>query len=136
MSSAFDSEDFCFIYLAEKSGNLAFYTLISIGISIVNVFIIQVNTLLIRKIGFTYKSQTISVTMISVFLTQFFNTGILLLFTNANFEHSFLSFIPINGEHSDFSTRWYLDMGPLLIRTMQVISIFPYLNFIIFYFLK
>ena len=53
--SAFNDDDFCFTYIMEKNGNLAFYTGISLGISIVNVVIIKLNEFLIRKIGFHYQ---------------------------------------------------------------------------------
>jgi len=119
--------------LVEKGGNLAFYTGISLLISGVNLVIIQVNAKLVETIGFHFKSQSIRQMMFGTFISQFFNTGILLLLTNANFEKTFLSFIPINGEHSDFTTRWYLDMGPLIIKTMQISSVFPLISFLLLF---
>lgn len=72
--------------------------------------------------------------MISILYASYFNTAILLLLCNANFSaYPILRILPLKGQFADTSTNWYILIGPALINTMLILSIFPYINFIIFY---
>lgn len=75
----------------------------------------------------------------SIFAAQYFNTAIILLLTNANFENTVFKFAPAwvtKGIYSDFHTRWYFETGNLIVQTMLIFAIFPYLNFFIYYILS
>lgn len=61
------------------------------------------------------------------------------MLTNANFENTVLKFIPsqlVEGIYSDFHTRWYMETGNLIVQTMLIFAVFPYLNFFIYYILS
>ena len=70
--------------------------------------------------------------MISIFIASFVNTGIIILFTNADLRYSVLSFMGIQNQYADLNQDWYLDMGPNLFKTMLVMSVFPYVEFVMF----
>ena len=53
-------------------------------VSVINVIIRTLNITLIQKIGLDTESEQTSMIMQSIFITSFINTGIILLFTNAN----------------------------------------------------
>lgn len=70
--------------------------------------------------------------VISIFIAQYFNTGIILLLTNADFENgSFLVFLGdlFQGSFSDFTTRWYLQVSPAIVTTMMIKAVSPQMNF-------
>ena len=73
----------------------------------------------------------------SILISQFFNTAVILLLTNANFEDFYLlSLLPFRGKNKDFTTQWHLEAGPLIVQTMLVVSISPYTSFITSYIFK
>jgi hypothetical protein len=74
--------------------------------------------------------------MLSIFVTSFINTGIILLFTNANLEYSILKFIPITNQYADFNKNWYMDIAPSLTQTMIIMAVFPWVEICIFGFIK
>lgn len=53
-------------------------------VSVINVIIRTLNITLIQRIGLDTESEQTSMIMQSIFITSFINTGIILLFTNAN----------------------------------------------------
>ena len=61
-----------------------------------------------------------------VFFCLFFNTGMLLLLTNANFADvsGFLA-VPFHGTYYDFSPKWYSMVGATLVNTMQTNAFMP-----------
>lgn len=67
-----------------------------------------------------------------MFLATFFNTAILILLTNANTQQTVLSFLPFNGIYSDLDQSWYLNVGPTLIYTMQINSVYVYIDWIVY----
>ena len=76
-----------------------------------NYFLKQLNYDLIKLIGFNYESEEIMQIMTFIFISQYINTALLLMLTNANFEDTPLSFIPINNGFADFSGDWYVLVG-------------------------
>ena len=85
----------------------------------------------IKSIGFSYESQQIMTIMTTIFYSQYFNTGLVLMISNANFKHTPLSFIPINNQYPDLTTDWYHEVGSAIIKTMWINSIMPILNIFI-----
>ena len=61
-----------------------------------------------------------------VFLTQYINTGLILLLINANMSEIFAPLgIIFNGKYNDFSNKWFNYVGCLFINTMLVASLGP-----------
>ena len=118
-----------------------FYLGISILISIVNVAIRLTYQKMIKLIGYPHKTQEIKMMVFFIFITQYFNTGLILLFTNAKFEQTIMNglsrfnkFLPISGGiYSDFTTRWYLEISPMIIFTMMVRAVWPFINLFVFF---
>ena len=74
--------------------------------------------------------------MASILASTFINTGILLLFTNADLSYTILRWIPLRQQYSDISKEWYLDIGVALVKTMVIMAIFPYVEFVLAYGIK
>lgn len=61
--------------------------------------------------------------VMSIFIAQYFNTGLTLLLTNADFRHgTFMVFLGdlFEGSFADFTTRWYLEVSPGIVNTMII----------------
>jgi len=65
---------------------------LSIANMVVRNFIYQI----IDLVKFDNLSSRTSAIITAIFITTFINSGIIMLFTNANLKYSILSFIPIN----------------------------------------
>lgn len=70
--------------------------------------------------------------MISVFIAQFFNTGLMLTLVNANFRDNSddpdVSFW-FSGSFTDFNEAWYATIGATLIKTMMISAVMPPIEF-------
>eukprot|EP00347_Sterkiella_histriomuscorum_P002409 403368266 len=80
------------------------------------------------------KFVSVAITLViksSIFITQFFNTAILLLLTNANTQQTFLSFLPFEGQYPDLTYEWYNDIGSSLVITLLTAAFFPIAEFFI-----
>ena len=82
---------------------------------ILKTFIIK----LIQWIGYETHSELVSKITYAVFFALFFNTGFLLLLTNANLADvsSWLA-VFFHGTHYDYSPQWYATVGSTLVSTM------------------
>lgn len=49
-----------------------------------------------------------------IFVSQYINTGLMLLITNGSFSRGVGRFIPeeLMGDYTDFTNDWYLNVGP------------------------
>jgi hypothetical protein len=76
--------------------------------------------------------------MVFVFIIQFLNTGPFLLLINADLtDHGNFLVNWINaGYHSDFTIRWYKDVGKIIIRTMINTIFWPVIEFFGFFSLR
>ena len=84
--------------------------------------------------------------MTSIFTVVFINTGILILVINANlsstFFSSFFTDIPFfgnyifNGDYTDFTRLWYVNVGGSVITILFVNMILPPVTGFIFFILK
>ena len=74
--------------------------------------------------------------MTSCFYSMFINTGLMLMITNANFENTVLSFIPIRRDFNDFTPDWYRVIGASMQTTMLIAAFMPYFSFGIAFTLK
>ena len=80
---------------------------------------------LVSKQGLKQISEVSTSIMIYLFVVQYFNTGILFMFSNANLENSFLSFLLMHNKYDDFTQDWYLEIGPQIVATMVIDSMMP-----------
>jgi hypothetical protein len=83
----------------------------TILVVVFNTVLKKLNFHLIKMIGFSYESEEVMTIMTFVFYSQYINTGLLLMLTNANFEDTPLSFIPINNGLADYSADWFILVG-------------------------
>lgn len=75
---------FCQDYTYDIIVGFGLSNVVSIGITVVNMVIRIINIGLITFIGYYTESEQTKAVKTSVFISQFFNTAILLLLTNAN----------------------------------------------------
>lgn len=54
------------------------------------------------------------------------------MLTNANTKQTVLSFLPFNGIYSDLDQSWYLNVGPTLVYTMQINSVYVYVDWAVY----
>lgn len=106
---------------------------ISASINIINTLLKLILIKLITMIGEDTRSAMIRSIKVGVFVTQFFNTGILLLLSSANFTESKVPFLNTynKGPYTDFSEDWYGDVGAIIVKTMAIASIMPVVEFLI-----
>lgn len=72
--------------------------------------------------------------MTSCACSLFVNTGLMLMFTNANFDGTFLeNIIPVKNQYNDYVADWYRDIGYSLQSTMFVNALMPYVGFLVSY---
>ena len=98
-----DPEALCYQYFYDNALGFFLTNMVSVLISFINIVIRTVNIALIDKIGYHTQSEATSAIMTSIFISSFINTGIILLFTNADLKYSVLSWIPLHGQYSDLN---------------------------------
>lgn len=109
--------------------------LISFGISFIN-FVIRILVIsLIKKIGFNQESQVTAEIVSTIFVSQFINTGLMLVITNAKIRFQYLPSV-FRGSYTDFTDQWYVQVGSQLTQTMLVAAFMPYITFVIAYSIK
>ncbi|KAF0697360.1 Aste57867_11946 [Aphanomyces stellatus] len=87
------------------------------------------------------RSGVIVATVNKIFITQFFNTALIVLFLNANMDDVMASrnSASINGvqiftgKYSDFTVAWYNDVGVSLMLTMLINMVSPHAGIFITY---
>ena len=106
----------------------------SLIIVVINTILRLILISLIKWIGEdTHSAQIKSITN-GVFVTQFFNTAILLILVNANFKETHLPLSSVfKGPFYDFTPDWYTAVGYRLTQTMLINAFFPFIEFGIAY---
>lgn len=76
--------------------------------------------------------------MVFVFIVQFINTDLIILFMNADLSQIGLDILKpfSSGVHPDFTVQWYKDIGLILINAMVFNIYWPVLEFFGFYSLR
>ena len=74
----------------------------------------------VNRIGLKTISETSMQLCQFVFISQFINTGLIGLISNADFEYTPLKFIPIYRKYPDFNENWFIDFGVSLTQTMRI----------------
>ena len=101
---------------------------------LVTVFNMMIRSFVIARIssiGYNQESILNREIMKAIFISQFINTGVIILLTNANFTGTILSFIPINNSFNDFTSEWYRASGSSLVTTMLYGAFTPFIQFIV-----
>ena len=101
--------------------------------NVIMVVIIGINTVirmaaiaLITWIRYDTMSEQMTKITNGVFIALFFNTGILLILSNANFSDvSTLLGKFFDGTHYDYSPNWYASVGAYLVSTMNLNAFMP-----------
>ena len=107
---------------------------VSLAILTVNILFRTILITLICWIGEDTHSQQLKSITNGIFVTQFFNTGILLPLVFANFEEVGLPFAHyFNAQYPDFTPEWYVMVGFKLTQTMIINAMFPIIEFTINY---
>ena len=90
--------------------------------------LIIVNIAVITRIGFSTHEIVVRQICMSIFYSQFFNNGLLLLVSNANLQYSPLSFISLESKYTEMDARWYQDVAPQIITSMFFKSFMPFVQ--------
>lgn len=92
-----------------------------------NIILRTISIKLVSWIGEDTHSQQLKSTTNAIFIAQFFNTGLLLLLVNANFnEVGIPGGSVFKGAYYDYIPAWYATVGYRLTQTMIINSIMPF----------
>lgn len=114
-------------------GGKALAQFVAMSIVVINIILKMIMLVLVKWIGYHTESEQTSQIMSSIFITQFFNTGILLILTNANTADAGLFFLPFKGKYNDLNSDWYNDIGASFIITMGTAAVMPAIELCIAY---
>jgi len=79
---------------------------------ILNEILTRLSVKLISWIGYSSHSDKFTSISNCIFISTFFNTGIILLFANADLSEAVPALANIfNGPYNDYSASWYGDVG-------------------------
>ena len=95
---------------------------VSIAIVILNMILTKICVVLVQWIGYESYSKVFSKLSSIIFIVTFFNTALVILLADANFDEFYPNGL-FKGQFNDYSQRWYLDVGSILVVSM-IINIF------------
>ena len=84
----------CYEYQYHSFIGMIYSNGVATVIIIMNYLIRNMFEYFVTDIGFHYLTEELTSSMQAIFITQFVNTGMLLIIANANFENTPLSFLP------------------------------------------
>lgn len=118
--------------LSNLLSNGVSYTIVAMNY-VLRLFIIA----LIKRIGKDTESEQTQLITDGVFIVQYFNTGMLLLFCNANMSEQGFPFSMISfGSIADFNSTWFNDIGYSMCYAILYNVFWPILEFFIYYGLR
>ena len=128
--SGLSDNDTCHKYFVQFGGGYALGELVTVVITVVNLVIRDVVIWMIKKVGYHTNTAEISAIMVTIYVTTFFNTGVLLLLADANLSQiKMLSWLPgFKGPFPDLTEEWYIVIAPSLILTMVLNAIAPWIS--------
>jgi hypothetical protein len=114
----------CNAYISSQMTTLIVTNSITAIILVINTILKSATISLVTWIGYDTHSEMMSKITNAIFIAQFFNTAILILMVNANFENSkllpeFLKTLFV-GPFLDYSDRWYATVGYAITQTMLI----------------
>lgn len=121
-------------YVTVKGINIS----ISMGIVIINVLLKFIIIKLVEVVRQDTKSKQMNSIKIAVFLSQFFNTGLLLLLSVSNLSEHNVPFLSsfFQGPYTDLNSNWFKEISPLIVTTMVISMFMPIIEFLINYSMK
>lgn len=122
----FETESVCHQFVRDSYMNFLTYGITTGLIVAIDQLLIIVNIAVITRIGFSTHEIVVRQICMSIFYSQFFNNGLLLLISNANLQYSPLSFISLESRYTEMDARWYQDVAPQIITSMFFKSFMPY----------
>lgn len=107
--------------------------MITVVIVVINEVLNSISFSLIKWIKFANLSTEAGALVKVMFICYFFNTAIILLLINMNLsEHEPTQFWGfINGQYTDYSPKWYSDVGYQIYQTFLVQMLMPYVFLLI-----
>lgn len=128
-------EDICFDYLVHSYWKAIVNQAIGFGIVMINYFSRYVLVILIEWIGYATQSALNNAITNAIFVTQFFNTAIILLFIKSNLNESGIPFLGrvFNGDYYDFDSNWFDEIGSSIAFAMFYSAIWPIIEFVFFH---
>ncbi|CDW91332.1 UNKNOWN [Stylonychia lemnae] len=77
----------------------------------------------------TFSSQMNSILKF-LFISQFINTGLILLSVHSNFENAHLPYVKkiFNGSYPDFTMEWYYKIGSIYTQTLFILGLSPLID--------
>lgn len=121
-----NDKDICYTYQYDKYQGLALSNVVTVLVSVVNIVIGMLVQYLVDNTGYDTDSERLSVIMMTSFVSAFINTAIITLLTNADLSYIELFWvIPLRAQYSDLNRDWYLQLGPMMVKTMAIQSIMP-----------
>ena len=132
LTGQYESAPICQNYVNEMSTSKIISTLMSVFIVVINTVLRMILISLIKWIGEDTHSQQLKSITNGVFITQFMNTGFLLLLVQSNLIEVNIPLarsIFNQGPFYDYLPKWYVAIGYKLTQTMIINSIFLYVEF-------
>ena len=128
----------CAEFFDSKGKVVLIKMLVSFLIVGVNFALREILISLIKGMRLRTVTQETNYTMVGIFVGQFVNTALLLLFNSANFKDidggvGPLSAVFLVGDRTDFDVKWYSTVGAILMKTMFMVAIWPLIEFAMFY---
>jgi hypothetical protein len=102
-----DEESPCYAYHHSITVALIQKNCMTVGIVFLNTILKMFNVRLINGIGYHKRGTVVATMVMSVFLSQYINSGLILLFAFSDLGETPLKFIPINNMYRDFTDEWY-----------------------------
>lgn len=125
----------CLDYLFDNYWSMIMTQAVAYLIIFINMFSRMILVVLIEWIGYPTQSSLNKAYNIAIFVTQFFNTAIILLLVKSNFSDSGIPLIGriFTSVYYDFDYNWYDDIGSSLAFAMFYSAIWPIIEFIFFF---
>ena len=92
---------------------------------------------LVKLRGNRTRSEETSTIMSWILIVQFLNMGPFLLLINSDLSEIGIPFIGSlfkEGKHGDFTQKWYLDIGPIIVQSMIYNVFWPIIEFFMWWF--
>ena len=135
------SEQYCLIWGTQYLEMQSLMVASVLVVVIINACLTPFMQMLVLKQKNHTLSENVVAIVTKIFLSQFFNTSVIVVFLNANLDFfkeksngvSIGSFTLLNGKYSDFSVSWYNDVGVSLLLTMLINAVSPHVGIFITY---
>ena len=128
----------CSEIFSDKGAVVMIKMLVSFMIVGVNIVLRGILVELIKSLRLRTVTEETNYTMVSIFVGQFVNTGLLLTLNSASFKDidggsGPLSIVFMVGDLTDFNVEWYRSVGSIIMKTMFMTALWPLIELAMFY---